>query len=113
MPKIKKLTLSERREQIKQHLKLAPELSSRAISRQVGCSHVTVEKIRKEMIQAGQLTNADTTPDWQLHPYFVANREVILNKLDARGLSALKAPGVLDLMKKRGSLSPQLSGYTE
>ena len=107
MPKIKKLTLSDRREQIKQHLKLAPELSSRAISRQVGCSHVTVEKIRKEMIQAGQLTNADTTPDWQLHPYFVANREVILNKLNVRGLSALKAPGVLDLMEKRGSLSPR------
>lgn len=107
MAQIKKLSLSERRELIKKHLKLAPQLSSRAISKQLGVSHVTVEKARQEMLKAGQLTIVDTPPEWQVHPYFVNNREAILSGLDARGLRALKAPGVLNLMEERGSFSPR------
>lgn len=107
MAQIKRTTLSERRELIKQQIKIAPSLSSRAISRQLGVSHVTVQKIKLKMIQAGQLTNVDTVPEWQKHPYFVKNKEAILGRIDARGLSALKAPGVLNLMQERGSLSPR------
>jgi hypothetical protein len=105
---IKKITLSERRELIKQQIKIAPNLSSRAISKQLGVSHVTVQKIRQNMLQSGQLTNVDITQEWELHPYFVKNREAILNGLDARGLRALKAPMVLELMEERQSLSPRV-----
>ena len=108
MAQIKKTTLFERRELIKQQLKLAPNLSSRAISKQLSVSHVTVEKVRKEMLKAGQLTIVDTPPEWQLHPYLIKNNDAILSGLDARGLRALKAPGVLDLMEERGSLSPRV-----
>ena len=105
---IKQNSRVAKRELIIERLKLAPNLSSREIGRQLSVSHVTVQKIRLEMKQAGQLTTLDTIPEWQLHPYFVNNREAILSGLDARGLRALKAPGVLDLMQERGSRSPRV-----
>lgn len=107
MSQIKKTTLSERRERIKKHLKLAPQLSSRSISKQLGVSHVTVEKYRQEMLKAGQLSNLDIVQEWELNPYYVRNKDSILAGLDARGLRSLKAPGVLQLMEERGSLSPR------
>jgi len=99
---------SEKRKLIMKQIKIAPHLSSRAISKQLGVSHVTVEKVRKELIKTGQLTTVDTPPpEWLSHPYLVKNRNYILDSLDARGLRALKAPGVLDLMQERQSLSPR------
>ena len=107
MAQIKKPSLTQKRSLIKKQIKLAPQLSSRSIGKQLGVSHVTVEKVRQELLKTGQLTIVDTTPEWQLHPYFVKNKDAILNSLDARGLRALKAPGVLDLMEERVSLSPR------
>lgn len=48
----------------------------------------------------------DTPPEWMSHPYLKLHPE-ILDSLDARGLRALKAPGVLNLMEERQSLSPR------
>lgn len=107
MAQTKKISASEKRELIKKQIKIAPHLSSRAISKQLGFSHVTIQKVRQELIKTGQLTIVDTTPEWQLHSYFVKNRYAILDGLDARGLRALKAPMVLDLMEERQSLSPR------
>ena len=107
MAQIKKISASEKRDLIKKQIKLAPHLSSRAISKQLGFSHVTIQKVRLELIKTGQLTIVDTTPEWQLHPYFIKNRDTILTGIDARGLRALKAPGVIQLMEERQSLSPR------
>lgn len=106
MSRTKKLTQIEKRALIKQQIKIEPSLSSRAIGKQLGVSHVTVEKVRKELLENGQLTVVDTPPEYLAHPY-LKEHPVILEGLDARALRALKAPGVLDLMQERGSLSPR------
>ena len=106
MPRTKKLTQIEKRALIKQQIKIEPSLSSRTIGKQLGVSHVTVEKVRKELLASGQLTTVDTLPEYLSHPYLKEHPE-ILEGLDARGLRALKAPGVLNLMQERGSLSPR------
>ena len=106
MSRSKKLTQFEKRKLIKQQIKIEPHLSSRAIGRQLGVSHVTVEKVRKELLESGQLTIVDTPPAYLSHPYLKKHPEM-LDNLDARGLRALKAPGVLDAMQERGSLSPR------
>lgn len=108
MSRTKKLTQTEKRALIKQQIKIEPSLSSRAIGRQLNVSHVTVEKVRKELLESGQLTTVDTVPEYLSHPYLEEHPE-ILQGLDARGLRALKSPGVLDLMRERGSLSPRSS----
>lgn len=106
MTQIKKLNQSEKQKLIRKQIKLEPSLSSRSIGRQLGVSHVTVEKVRQELLETGQLTIMDTPPEYLSHPYLKQHPE-ILNRLDARGLRALKAPGVLDLMQERQSLSPR------
>ena len=106
MSQTKKLTQSEKRALIKQHIKIEPSLSSRAIAKQLNVSHVSVEKVRKELLETGQITIVDTPPEYLSHPYLQKHPE-ILEKLDARGLRALKAPGVLNAMQERGSLSPR------
>lgn len=106
MKQPKKISASKKRILIETQIKLEPSLSSRSIGRQLGVSHVTVEKVRQELIKTGQLTIVDTPPKYLSHPYLKQHPE-ILNKLDARGLRALKAPSVLDLMQERQSLSPR------
>lgn len=108
MSQTKKLTNAEKRALIKQQIKIEPSLSSRAIGKQLGVSHVTVGKIRKELLESGQLTIVDTPSEYLSHPYLKKHPQ-ILKGLDARGLRALKAPGVLDFMQERGSLSPRSS----
>lgn len=108
MSQTKKLTQSEKRALIKQHIKIEPSLSSRAIAKQLAVSHVTVEKVRKELLESGQLTIVDTPPEYLSHPYLKEHPQ-ILEGLDARGLRALKAPGVLAYMQEHGSLSPRSS----
>ncbi|WP_411680983.1 hypothetical protein [Clostridium thailandense] len=108
MAQPKKISTSEKRKLIEKQIKIAPDLSSRAISKQLNVSHVTVQKVRQELIKTGQLTIVATPPpEYLSHPYFVKNKDAILDGLDARGLRALKAPGVLDLMQERHSLSPR------
>lgn len=106
MSQTKKLSRTEKRDLIKKHIKIEPSMSSRAIGRQLGVSHVTVETVRQELLESGQLTIVDTPPEYLSHPYLKEHPE-ILEGLDARGLRALKAPGVLNLMQERGSLSPR------
>lgn len=108
MSQTKKLTNAEKRALIKQQLKIEPSLSSRSIGKQLAVSHVTVEKVRQELLESGQLTIVDTPPEYLSHPYLKEHPK-ILSRLDARGLRALKAPGVLDFMQERGSLSPRSS----
>lgn len=104
---IKQPKPSKKQKLIIQQLRIEPALSSRNVAKQLGVSHVTVEKVKKSLLKSGQLTIPDTPPEWQSHPYFLENKDAILKGLDARGLRALKAPRVLDLMQERGSLSPR------
>lgn len=106
MAQPKKISPSEKAKLIETQIKIAPHLSARAISKQLGYSHVTIQKYKQKLIKNGQLSIVDTPPEWQLHPYLKLHPK-ILDGLDARGLRALKAPGVLDLMQERGSLSPR------
>jgi actin-related protein len=104
----KKISASEKQKLIEMQIKIAPHLSSRQISKQLAVSHVTVEKYKQKLLKTGQLSIVDTPlPEYLSHPYFVKNRNVILEELDARGLRALKAPGVIQLMEERQSLSPR------
>lgn len=103
-----KISASEKAKLIIKQIKIAPHLSARAISKQLGYSHVTIQKYKQKLLESGQLSIVDTPPlEYLQHPYFVKNRNLILDKLDARGLRALKAPGVIQLMEERQSLSPR------
>lgn len=106
MKQPKKISASEKAKLIEKQIKIAPHLSARAISKQLGYSHVTIQKYKQKLLKSGQLTIPDIVPEWQLHPYLKQHPE-ILTGLNARGLRALKAPGVLDLMQERQSLSPR------
>lgn len=108
MAQPKKISASEKQKLIEKQIKIAPHLSARAISKQLGYSHVTIQKYKQKLLETGQLSIVDTPPpEYLQHPYFVKNRNLILKKLDARGLRALKAPGVIQLMEERKSLSPR------
>ncbi|WP_238900044.1 hypothetical protein [Clostridium sp. YIM B02500] len=48
-----KISASKKRKLIETQIKLEPSLSSRSIGRQLGVSHVTVEKVRQELIKTG------------------------------------------------------------
>ena len=105
---MKQTKKTEKQKLIETQIKLAPHLSARAISRMLNVSHVTIQKYKQKLLESGQLSIVDTPPpEYLQHPYFVKNRNLILENLDARGLRALKAPGVLDLMQERQSLSPR------
>ncbi len=106
MKQPKKISASEKAKLIETQIKIAPHLSARAISKQLGFSHVTIQKYKQKLLESGQLSIPDTPPEWQLHPYLKQHPE-IMEGLNARGLRALKAPGVLDLMQERQSLSPR------
>lgn len=108
MKQPKKISAIKKRELIETQIKIAPHLSARAISKQLGFSHVTIQKYKQKLLESGQVSTMDTQPpEYLSHPYFVKHRNLILAKLDARGLRALKAPGVIQLMEERKSLSPR------
>lgn len=105
---IKQRTRAEKRQLIVDRLKIAPELSDRAIARMVGVSPTTVGSVRHELfhknVQSGHL---DTQAyDWTKHPY-IREHPDILEGLSDRSLRAIKAPGVLDKMQEIGSRSPR------
>ena len=105
---IKPPTQSEKRRQIADRLRVAPELSDRAIARMLGVSPTTVGSVRRELadktVQNGQVDTQ--TNDWTKHPYLRENPD-ILEGLSERSLRAVKAPGVLNKMQEIGSRSPR------
>lgn len=108
---IKPPTQSEKRRLIADRLRVAPELSDRAIARMLGVSPTTVGSVRRELadkiVQNGQVdTQAGDYKDWTKHPY-IREHPDILDGLSERSLRAIKAPGVLDKMAVLGSRSPR------
>lgn len=106
---IKQLTQAEKRRIIEEHLRIAPELSNRQIAKIIGVSPTTIGTIRQELIDKNaQFGHRHTQDDWTKHPYFIANKEKLLNGgLSEKSLRALKSPMVLDKMQEIGSLSPR------
>jgi 16S rRNA G966 N2-methylase RsmD len=85
----------------------APEVSDRTIAKGLGVSHITVRTVRRELLESGHIEPV-TTPaaaDWLNHPYIRKNPD-LLSELNERGLRAIKAPGVIDVMAERGLTSP-------
>lgn len=106
--KNKPLTQADKRRLIAEKLRVAPELSNRAIARMLGVSPTTVGSVRRELadktVQSGQMdTQAE---EWTNHPYLREHPD-ILEGLSERSLRAIKSPGVLDKMQEIGSRSPR------
>lgn len=102
------LTQADKRRLIADRLRVAPELSDRAIARMLGVSPTTVGSVRRELadkiVQNGQVdTQAE---DWTKHPYLRENPDILIG-LSERSLRAIKSPGVLAKMMERGSRSPR------
>jgi hypothetical protein len=109
--KNKPLTQADKRRLIAEKLRVAPELSNRAIARMLGVSPTTVGSVRRDLadktVQSGQVdTQAENNCDWTKHPYLKEHPD-ILDGLSERSLRAIKAPGVLDKMQEIGSRSPR------
>lgn len=106
--KNKPLTQADKRRLIAEKLRVAPELSNRAIARMLGVSPTTVGSVRRDLVdkivQNGQVDTG--AYDWTKHPYLRENPD-ILEGLSERSLRAIKAPGVLDKMAVLGSRSPR------
>lgn len=105
---IKHLTRAEKRQLIIDRLRIAPELSDRAIARMVGVSPTTVGTVRREFadktVQTGQV---DTQAyDWVNHPYLKENPDLLVG-MSEKSLKAMKSPGVIQKMAERGSRSPR------
>ena len=98
------LNQKERRELIKSRLKLAPELSNRAVAKYINCSHHTISKIRAEMTQAGQIARTDTSDkeNWIKRPYLLKKPDILEDLSDR----SLRSNGVLDFMQEIGTKSP-------
>ncbi|WP_164906100.1 DNA methyltransferase [Gudongella oleilytica] len=105
---IKPPTQSEKRRQITDRLRVAPELSDRQIAKMLGVSPTTVGSVRRELadktVQNGQVDTG--AYDWTNHPYIMEHPD-ILDGLSGRSIRAIKTPGVLDKMMERGSRSPR------
>lgn len=104
----KQLTQQQKRKLIIDRLKVAPELSDRAIARMVGASPTTIGKIRRELpdktVQTGHLDTSDY--DWTQHEYLRENPNLLIGMSEA-SLRAIRVEGVLTLMQQRGSRSPR------
>lgn len=110
MKQIKQLTQEQKRKLIYDRLLLTPELSSRSISKSLGCSHITVEKIRQEMLKSGySVQSVDRKSQAEMnvlfHPYIKKHPEILTN-ISERSLRALRADGVIEKMQETGSKSP-------
>jgi DNA-binding transcriptional regulator YhcF (GntR family) len=107
--RIKQFTQTEKRSIIKEHLRIAPELSNRNIAKIIGVSPTTVSAVRQELMDKNaQFGHQNTQDDWTKHPYFLANKDKLLSKgLSEKSLRALKNKVVLDKMAEIGSLSPR------
>ena len=105
---IKQLTRAEKRQLIIDRLRIAPELSDRAIAKMVGASPTTIGKIRRELsnktVQTGQVDTSDC--DWTKHEYLRKNPDLLIGMSEA-SLRALRSPGVIQKMAERGSRSPR------
>ncbi len=99
----KHLTQSEKREQIKLHLKTHWQASNRSIGRTLGVHHSTVKNVRDEMVESGRFSHLYTdTSDvgkWKNHPYLkLDENKGLLETLNPRNLRAIKRIEVLDYM---------------
>lgn len=105
---IKQLTRAEKRQLIIDRLRIAPELSDRAIAKMVGTSPTTVGNIRRELsdktVQTGHLDTQSY--DWTQHEYLRENPDLLVGMSEA-SIRAIRSPGVLDKMAERGSRSPR------
>ena len=101
----KRMTQAEQRAEIQARLIAAPELSNRAVSLIFGCSHNTVAAVREALIKECLIDIVETpaAEDWRRHEYLKRNPNVMENpaNLTERGLRAIRAPGVLDIMAER------------
>lgn len=92
------------RAQITERLRVAPELSDRAIARSLTCSPTTVGAVRRELgVHRGQVETSKN--EWLQHPYIKMHPE-LLGNTEERWLRAIKVPGVLDKMQAEGLSSP-------
>lgn len=105
---VKQLTREQKRKLVIDRLRVAPELSDRVIAKMVGVSPTTVGVVRRELYQnTVQTGHLDTQSyDWTKHPYLKANPD-LLEGLSEKSLRAIRTPGILDEMEKRGSRSPR------
>lgn len=105
---IKTLTQIQKRELVIERLKIAPELSDRAISRMLGISPTTVGSIRRQFTdKTVRIGHMDTTDyDWMKHKYLQDNPDLLVG-MSEKSLRAIRAEGVLDLMQQRKSKSPR------
>lgn len=108
--KNKLLTQQEKRKLIADKLRVAPELSDRAIARMVGVSPTTVGSVRRELadktVQTGQVDTQAEDNKYLTHPYLKKHPDILVG-LSERSLRAIKSPGVLDKMQQIGSRSPR------
>jgi len=104
----KSLTRAEKRRLIIDRLRVAPELSDRAIAKMLGVSPTTVGKVRREYpdktVQNGQVDTSGY--DWTKHPYLKENPDLLVGMSEA-SLRAIRVPKVLDKMQERKSKSPR------
>lgn len=110
MQRIKQLTQEQKRKLIFDRILLTPELSSRSIAKSIGVSHITVEKIRKDMLNSGYSVQAadiksQAETNILFHPYIKQNLDILTN-ISERSLRALRADGVITKMQETGSKSP-------
>lgn len=93
---------TNKRDQIKQHLKVHWEMSNRAVGRALNVSHGTVASVRLEMTESGKfvhLYTAKSEDDWKNHPYLkLDENRGLIEKLNPRGLRAIRRIEVLDYM---------------
>lgn len=93
---------------IQEHIRIAPELSNRSIAKITGCSPTTVGVVRRELADKYEQIGQQNTPDaWTRHPYFIENKDKLLERLSEKSFRVLKADGILDKMAEKNSLSPR------
>jgi len=97
------LTQEQRREQIKEQLKLTPELSNRQIASTLSVDHKTVGEQRSKLEATGEIPQLDTTVGADGK---VRKKPVTLFNPTARETQALLHEGVIETMQAKGYTSP-------
>lgn len=101
----RKLTRAEKRKQIRRKLNKSPAMSDRAVAKLFKVSPTTVGVVRQELeAKTGQMHTHKSA--WQEHPYYIENKHLLTN-LSVKSQRALRAPGVIQKMAEKNSLSPR------
>jgi ParB-like chromosome segregation protein Spo0J len=98
------LTAEEKRIEAEHRLKEQPQLSDRQIGRQVGASNTFVSNLRKELVQAGELSTVDSSIglDGKERPRNVPRSPVAVYNPTERTERALRDSAVVEHMVERG-----------